>query len=172
MSESIAVDLPFTLAIDTIWNYLDDFFLCIGVIIISVPLVLFIGSTTQHYFLYSLWTGQMITFVLLASVFLYLFAHIAGETASVSILQGFALGIGYALQPYIVSLLSGATYFSAGMIKANDTIVVDNVEYVVIENGILYIEAKEVTESGSTVFIPNNFFNNTYLKKRDNKFIN
>ena len=55
------------------------------------------------------------------------------------------------------------------MIKAKDIIIVDNVEYVVVENGILYIEAKDVTDSGSTVFIPNNFFNNTYLKKRDNK---
>jgi small-conductance mechanosensitive channel len=171
MSESIAVDLPFTLAFDAVWYSLDDFFLCIGVVVISVPLVLSIGSATQHYFRYSLWTGQMITFVLFASVFLYLFGHIAGETATVSILQGFALGFGYALQPYIVSLLSGATYFSAGMIKAKDIIIVDNVEYVVVENGILYIEAKEVTDSGSIVFIPNNFFNNSYLKKRDNKLI-
>jgi small-conductance mechanosensitive channel len=40
----------------------------------------------------------------------------------VSLLQGFGLGIGYALQPYIVSLLSGCNYYFSGMIEAGDII--------------------------------------------------
>lgn len=157
-------DLPFTFALTHIWNSLDDFFLCIGIVLLSVPLIVAIGSTVQHYFRYSRWMGQMITFGLLTGVFLYLLGYVAGQTTSVSLLQGFALGVGYALQPYIVSLLSGATYFSTGMLKANDLILIEEKEYKVISNGIFYIEASRVTEN-IILYIPNHFFNNSYLKK-------
>ena len=110
----------------------------------------------------------MITFLLLTTVSLYLLGHVAGEASTVSILQGFALGVGYALQPYIVSLLSGATYFVSGIISANDVIFVDGNKYTIVSNGILYIEARS---DDISIFVPNNFFNNTYLKKIDNKKI-
>ena len=164
MSINSTVDLPFTLALNRIWNSIDDFFICMGIIIITIPVVSAITSTSQHYFRYSLWTGQMVTFISITTVFLYLLSHIAGETTTVSILQGFSLGVGYALQPYIVSLLSGTTFFSTGMLAANDIIIMDDTEYEVVENGILFIEAKH-TSQDLTIYIPNNFFNNTYIKK-------
>jgi hypothetical protein len=163
-----AVNLPFSLALTAIWNSLDDVLLCIGIVLISVPIIVNIGLSAQNYFKYSLWTGQMITFLLLTTVSLYLLGHVAGEASTVSILQGFALGVGYALQPYIVSLLSGATYFVSGIISANDVIFVDGKKYTIVSNGILYIEARS---DDISIFVPNNFFNNTYLKKIDNKKI-
>jgi len=166
MSINSPIELPFTFALNNIWNSIDDFVMCIGVVIITVPIVISVASLTQHYFRYSLWTGQMVTFVSIASIFLYLLGHVAGETTTVSMLQGFALGIGYALQPYIVSLLSGTTFFSTGMLAADDIIIIDNTEYTIVSNGILFIEAKHNSQD-LKIYVPNNFFNNTYIKKVD-----
>jgi hypothetical protein len=168
MSESTIVELPFSFALNTVWGKLDDFVLFISIILISVPIILKIGPVVQNYFKYSLWTGQMITFSLLTSVFLFLFSRVAGETSAVSILQGFALGVGYALQPYIVSLLSGATYFATGMISSDDIIVINEKEYIIVSNGVLYIEAIDIIKN-IRIFIPNNFFNEILLEKKDIK---
>lgn len=159
------VDLPFTLVFNSVWYSLDDFFLCIGIILVSVPIITAIGGATQHYFRYSLWVGQAITFVLIATVFLFLLGHVAGESSTVSMLQGFALGVGYALQPYIVSLLSGATYFSTSMLEAGDQIYMDGDEYNIVSNGILYIKAEHTTKN-ILIYVPNGYFQNVILKKK------
>ena len=91
-------------------------------------------------------------------VFLFLLGQAAGEESTISMLQGFALGVGYALQPYIVSLLSGATYFSTGMLKAGDQILIEKDEYKIISNGVLYIEAENITKN-IIVYVPNGYFN-------------
>jgi len=158
-------DLPFTIVFNSIWYSLDDFFISIGIILVSVPIITAIGDATQHYFRYSLWLSQAITFVLIATVFLFLLGQAAGEESTVSMLQGFALGVGYALQPYIVSLLSGATYFSTGMVVAGDQILIEKEEYKIISNGVLYIEAENITKN-LIVYVPNGYFQNVILKKK------
>ena len=157
-------DLPFTNILNKAWSSVDDLVLCLGVILVASPIILSIGKVTQHYFRYSLWVGQSIIFLLLSFVFLFLLAHIAGETVMVSLLQGFGLGIGYALQPYIVALLSGCNYYFSGMIRAGDIILVDGAQYKVITNGILYIEASH-TEKDLLLFLPNGYFSNNHLSK-------
>mgnify|MGYP006102986467 CR=1 FL=1 len=166
MSATNVVELPFTFAFHKIWNSIDEFFLCVGMIIITVPIVMTISSTSQHYFRFSLWTAQMLIFLSLSTLFLYLLSSVAGESTSVSMLQGFALGVGYALQPYIVSLLSGTTFFSTGMLSTNDIIIVDGSEYTIVSNGILFLEAKHNLKD-LTIYIPNNFFNSRYIKKKN-----
>lgn len=173
---SIVSDLPFTLIFNSIWSSLDDLLICIGIIIVTVPIVLAIGDTTHSYFKLSLYVSQMIKTSLLAFIFIYLLGYTAGETTSVSLLQGLSIGVGYALQPYIVSLLSGLTFFSTGMIKVGDSIIVEDRSYTIISNGIMYIEAnlatpvvkKTIPEKDCTIYVPNNYFNNRYLKKMKN----
>lgn len=155
-------DNTFTTLFTTVWKSLDDILLCAGILLVSIPLLTSCSHSVHSYFKYSVYVSQSINFVSVAVVLVFLLGHLMGEKVAVSLFSGFSVGIGYALQPYIVSLLSGATYYCSNMIKEGDEIVVDKKRYRVIDNGVLYICAKEVTED-MLVYLPNSMFQNRPL---------
>lgn len=155
-------DNTFTKLFTTVWTSLDDILLCAGILLVSIPLLTSCSHGVHSYFKYSVYVSQSINFVSVAVVLVFLLGHLMGEKVAVSLFGGFSVGVGYALQPYIVSLLSGATYYSSNMISEGDEIVVDKKRYSVIDNGILYICAKDVSED-IVVYLPNSMFQNRPL---------
>lgn len=99
----------------------------------------------------------------MGAILIFLLGHLLGERVAVSLFGGFSVGLGYAMQPYIVSLLSGATYYSSSMIREGDQILLDDKKYVVIDNGILYICAKD-SKDNIVVYLPNSMFESSPLK--------
>ena len=163
----------FTNFFTTVWSSLDDILLCLGVALVSVP-VLFACSNGIHiYFETSVYIAQTINFFCLFSLFAFVLGHLVGDNVAVSIFGGFSVGIGYALQPYIVSLLSGITYYSSSMLKEGDLIVLKGSKYRIKSTGVLYIIAEELektpdspmsSEPSLTVYLPNSMFQNMELK--------
>ena len=151
----------FTKLLTTVWGSLDDILLCTGIVLVSVPLLATCSHSIHGYFKYTVYMSQVVHFVSIVVVFAFLLGHLVGEKVAVSLFGGFSVGVGYALQPYIVSLLSGATYYTASMVNEGDEIVVDKKKYEVIDNGILYICAKDV--DNIIVYIPNSMFQNRPL---------
>jgi len=155
-------DNTFTKLFTTVWTSLDDILLCAGILLVSVPLLTSCSHGIHSYFKYSVYVSQSINFLSILVVLVFLLGHLMGEKVAVSLFGGFSVGVGYALQPYIVSLLSGATYYSSNMISEGDEIVVDKKRYRVIDNGILYICAKDMGED-IVVYLPNSMFQNRPL---------
>jgi small-conductance mechanosensitive channel len=155
-------DNTFTKLLTTVWTSLDDILLCAGILLVSIPLLTACSHGLHSYFKSSVYVSQSINFVAVAVVLVFLLGHLVGEKVAISLFGGFSVGVGYALQPYIVSLLSGATYYSTNMICEGDEIVVDKKKYRVIDNGILYILAKDVNEN-MMVYLPNAMFQNRPL---------
>lgn len=155
-------DNTFTKLLSTVWTSLDDILLCTGVLLVSLPLLTSCSHCIHTYFKYSVYISQSIHFVSVAVVLVFLLGHLMGDKVAVSLFGGLSVGIGYAMQPYIVSLLSGATYYSSNMIGEGDEIIVEKKRYQIIDNGILYITAKDVNEN-ILVYLPNSMFQNRPL---------
>ena len=170
----------------TVWGSLDDILLCAGVLLVSIPIFFTCSGVIHTYFETSIYVAQSINFICIFSLFAFIFGHLVGESVAISLFGGFSVGIGYALQPYIVSLLSGITYYSSSMLKEGDIIVLNERQYLIQSNGILYIIAEEIrkeeykTENDSSpppliVYLPNSMFQSMELKcipKEKQKFIN
>ena len=153
----------FTNLFTTIWSSLDDILLSFGILLVSIPFFFTCSKGLHQYFKCSIYISQLFNFVAVGGVLIFLLGHLLGEQVAVSLFGGFSVGLGYAMQPYIVSLLSGATYYSSSMISEGDQIVVDNQKFIVIDNGILYICAKD-SKDNTVVYIPNSMFENSPLK--------
>ena len=156
-------DSSFTHLFTKIWSSLDDILLCFGVLLVSVPFFFACSKGMHQYFKCSIYLSQLSNFVAVGGVLIFLLGHLLGDQVAVSLFGGFSVGLGYAMQPYIVSLLSGATYYSSSMISEGDQILLDNKKYVVIDNGILYICAKD-SKDNTVVYLPNSMFESSPLK--------
>lgn len=155
-------DNSFTNLFTTIWTSLDDILLCVGVLLVSVPFFFTCSKGLHHYFKSSVYISQLFNFVAVGGLLIFLLGHLLGDRVAVSLFGGFSVGLGYAMQPYIVSLLSGATYYSSSMIGEGDQILLNDKKYVVIDNGILYICAKDMEEN-IVVYLPNSMFDSRPL---------
>lgn len=156
-------DNSFTNLFTTIWSSLDDILLSFGVLLVSVPFFFGCSKGLHQYFKCSIYISQLFNFVAVGGILIFLLGHLLGERVAVSLFGGFSVGLGYAMQPYIVSLLSGATYYSSSMISEGDQILLDDKKYVVIDNGILYICAKD-SKDNIVVYLPNSMFESSPLK--------
>ena len=75
-----------------------------------------------------------------------------------SILGGFSIGIGYALQPYIISFLAGSTL---RMTLVKGKVILFNGQKLTVEHlGLLYVCAKH---DGIKTYIPNAYFQSVPL---------
>ena len=102
---------------DNIWESLDDIF--VGVLVLTIGQTLARGT---HYVLAELLRYPMfLVDVITTSWRFFLFAVCLYQILGVGAIQhfggGFSIGIGYALQPYIVSMFNGAALFGGGVVK-------------------------------------------------------
>ena len=99
----------------------------------------------RHYFRLSFYVSQATRFVSLSVVVVFLVSHLAGAETALSFLGGLSIGLGYALQPYIVSLLAGGTLLSMETIQRGDELRIGEHTAVVEHVGLLYVTTKKET---------------------------
>ena len=92
-------------------------------------------------------------------VFIFLVGHLIGSDTATSLFSGFSIGFGYAMQPYIVSLLAGATFRSSSMFRAKDSLQINGQDYVLDHVGLLYLCA--TSSDGYKTYFPNSMLAGT-----------
>jgi small-conductance mechanosensitive channel len=136
----------------TVWYSLDDIFVCVGVFLAARVLATAIRSSLRDYFKCGHYISEISHFAILFVVIIFLVGHLIGTGTANSLFGGFSIGFGYAMQPYIVSLLAGATFRSGAMFKTKDVIQINGFDYVVDHVGLLYVCA---TRDGYKTYFPN-----------------
>ena len=148
----------FELLLTSVWLSLDDIFICLGAFIVARVLASGMFWCLRSYFNIGAYESQLAQFSFLAVVVVFLISHLFGETAITSILGGFSIGIGYALQPYIICFLSGSTLRAAGILRKGQTVIMpgDPPKMLTVEQlGLLHIC---VSDEKTTTYIPNSYF--------------
>lgn len=150
----------------TVWHSLDDILVCVGVFIISQVFSSYCSWTLQTYFQCSHYTSQGVHFAILFTVFIFLVGHLIGSSTATSLFSGFSIGLGYAMQPYIVSLLAGATFRSTGMFRAGDQVTINGSAYTLEHIGLIYVC---VRDKDFCVYFPNSMLSGTPVGVKDRK---
>ena len=97
---------------ERIWNSLDDILVCFGIFLVFAQVSKSMYGCLRNYFSLSFYVSQAVHFLLLSTIVIFLIGHLVGTETAISFLGGLSIGLGYALQPYIVSLLAGGTLLS------------------------------------------------------------
>jgi small-conductance mechanosensitive channel len=139
MSNSSTVNHTLTNLFDKVWGSLDDILACVGVFLVARIFANSLHWCAKSYFKLSVYSAQALHFGFIFVVFMFLISHLIGATTAVSLFSGFSIGFGYAMQPYIMSLLAGATFRSTDMFRKGDTVNILNNTYVLRHIGLLYV---------------------------------
>jgi len=127
----------------TIWHSLDDIFVCVGVFLVARVLASAVSSSLSGYFRTSRYISEIAHFGIVFVSVVFLVNHLIGASTARSIFGGFSIGFGYAMQPYIVSIIAGASFRSGAMFRAKDTIKIGGDVYTVDHVGLLYLCASK-----------------------------
>ena len=130
---------------ERIWNSLDDIFVCFGMFLVATQLANSTYSCMRNYFRLSFYVSQATHFALLSTFCIFLIGHLVGSETAISFLGGLSIGLGYALQPYIVSLLAGGTLLSMETIRVGDELRIGKESATVEHVGLLYVTTKQDT---------------------------
>tara|TARA_B110000285_G_scaffold177566_2_gene199479 strand:- start:8588 stop:9070 length:483 start_codon:yes stop_codon:yes gene_type:complete len=150
----------FELLLQSIWLSLDDIFICLGAFVVARVFAGAIYWCLHSYFDIDAYESELVQFGFLGIVVVFLISHLFGETAVTSILGGFSIGIGYALQPYIISFLAGSTLRATNTLTQGKIILFNNQKLTVEHLGLLYVCAKH---DGTKTYIPNSYFQSAPL---------
>jgi len=148
----------FELLLTSVWLSLDDIFICVGAFIVARVLASGIFWCLHSYFNIGAYESQLAQFSFLSVVVVFLISHLFGQTAITSILGGFSIGIGYALQPYIICFLSGSTLRASDTLRKGQTIIMPGQppKLMTVEKlGLLHVC---VSDEKTTTYIPNSYF--------------
>lgn len=147
----------------TIWYSLDDIFVVLGVFLAVNVAARSSEWCLRHYWETSDYVAQALHFGLLFIVGIFLIGHLIGEEIGVQMFSGFSIGIGYAMQPYIVSLLAGATFKGGSMFykKAEQSVAlrINGNDYVLHHIGLLYLCVTDT--DGYKTYFPNSMLAST-----------
>jgi len=148
----------FELLLQSIWLSLDDILICLGAFIVAHVFAGAIYWCLHSYFDIDVYDSELVQFAFLGIVVVFLISHLFGETAVTSILGGFSIGIGYALQPYILSFLAGSTLRTT---LAKGNVILFNEQKLTVEHvGLLYVCA---SHGDVKTYIPNAYFQSVPL---------
>lgn len=153
LTNSSNTDNTLSTLFDTIWNSLDDILACVGVFLASRMVASTLHWCALSYFNLSPYSAQVIHFVFIGAMLLFLISHLIGSSTAVSLFSGFSIGFGYAMQPYIISILAGATFRSTGMFPAKCDIRIHDKIYTLDHIGMLYVCV--VSKDGFITYFPN-----------------
>lgn len=148
------------LLLGTVWRSLDDILVCAGMFIIAQVFSGYCSWSLRIYFNCSDYASQTVHFLIMFMVFIFLAGHLIGSETATSLFSGFSIGLGYAMQPYIVSLLAGVTFRSTGMFKRGDSIRILGSEYTLDHIGLIYVCASD-EKDGYKVYFPNSVLSGT-----------
>ena len=157
----------FDTLLSTVWHSLDDILVCIGVFIIVKVFSSYSSWCLKTYFHCSHYTSQTVQFGILFFILIFLVGHLIGSDTATSLFSGFSIGLGYAMQPYIVSLLAGATFRSTSMFKHGDQIRIQNENYVLEHIGLIYVCVLD--SENYKVYFPNSMLSGISVGVKCNK---
>lgn len=140
----------------SIWSSLDDILICFGAFLVARYIANSLQLHAIGYFDLGTYVAESAQAVFMTTACIFLTSHLLGPTVTISVFSGFSMGIGYALQPYIISLLAGLNFQAMGIVKENNIIQVGDENYKVLSVSLLYICGKH--ESGSLTYFPNAYF--------------
>ena len=135
-----------------IWYSLDDILVCLGVFLVASRCSRALHSCLRVYFEMSAYVSQSAHFLLMFTVIVFLASHLVGVSTAESLFGGLSIGFGYALQPYIVSLVAGGTFMLTRIIRRGDQLRIGEQTVVVDHVGLLYVSAKQ---DKMTMYFPN-----------------
>lgn len=145
-----------------IWESLDDVFICVTTAIVLRVVSKWLYWCLSSYFVLSTYLSDSVNFVFLGTISVFLLNHLFGPTVAVSLFSGLSIGMGYAFQPYIISLFTGMYNESSGLIKKNDKILFNGKSVTVISVTLLHVVVEGAV---GKAYIPHAFFQSTPLVK-------
>ena len=154
---------------DNVWESVDDIW--VGVLVLTVGHMIAHGV---HYLLGRLLKYPMfIVDIITTSWRFFLFAvclyQIIGVGAVQHFVAGFSVGIGYALQPYIISMFNGAAMFGSGMVERGALVKfkADDTDWMTVIHVGLFFTRLEYGRD-TVVFVSNSEMiqNTLYVQKR------
>ena len=143
------------------WESLDDVAVAALVLIVGSSVARVISHVVHDMLRYSRFVTDLITYTLQGFLFGVCLFQVLGTAAVQSFTAGFAVGIGYALQPFIVSLFHGEALF---YIFRRGRIAIDREEFDVEGVGLFFTRLRA---KGRLVIIPNNKMLDGRLDIRD-----
>lgn len=145
-----------------IWESLDDVFICVTTVIVLRLLSKWLYWCMRSYFDLTTYVSDIIDFMFMATFSVFILIHLFGSDVAVSLFSGFSIGMGYAFQPYIISLFTGLYSQSQGMVIPGDQIVMNGKIVTVDSVSLLHIC---VRGEGMLTYVPHAFFRSNPLTK-------
>ncbi len=135
-----------------VWDSLDDIIVCVGILTLSLKCTRSLHFCMRSYFGCMAYISQAVHFMVLFTIAVFLLSHLVGMETARSLFSGFSIGIGYAMQPYIVSLVAGGTFLFTRILRAGDRLEIGEQTVTVDHVGLLYVAAKT---DKTTTYFPN-----------------
>lgn len=104
--------------LDTILSNLDDFAIIIFILIVGNKIADLLYRFIVNFMQRSLFTAQALKLSLQAFIGVISFVHLVGEDIIKHASAGIAIGVGYAFQPYIISMFNGLMLHNDNLINS------------------------------------------------------
>ena len=104
--------------LDTILSNLDDFAVIIFILIVGNKLANLIYRFLANFMKTSLFTAQSVKLSLQVFIGVISFVHLVGDDIIKHASAGIAIGVGYAFQPYIISMFNGLMLHNDNLINS------------------------------------------------------
>lgn len=98
--------------VSNIWEVLDDVLIAVLVLVIGSSFARLLHHVVHDLLRYSMFVADLMTTTVQGFLFGVCLYQLLGVAAVNSFVGGFSIGIGYAMQPYIISMFNGAALFS------------------------------------------------------------
>lgn len=145
-----------------IWASLDDVFICVTMAIVLRVISQWLYWCLASYFHLSTYLSDSINFLFLGTTSVFLLNHLFGPEIAVALFSGLTIGMGYAFQPYIISLFTGLYNKSSGLVQKGDRILFNNKTVRVTSVTLLHVI---VSGEVGDIYIPHAYFQSTPLVK-------
>lgn len=145
-----------------IWESLDDVFICIASALVLRLISKWLYWCMHSYFRLSEYVSDVVDFVFLAIFSVFILIHLFGSEIATSLFGGFSIGLGYAFQPYIISLYTGVYNQVREIIKPGEKIFFNNKIVTVESVSLFHICIKDGT---MITYIDHAFFKSNPLTK-------
>lgn len=141
-----------------VWTSLDDVLLCVGALLVAVTLSKYVHWTLSEYFVTSSFVAQLAHVFILGGAAVSILSHLFGDGVSKTIFGGFSIGVGYAMQPYVVSIITGCMLRGSDMLTAGQRVVLSDKTFKVKDVGLYYTTLAPTETPAATTYVPNTVF--------------
>jgi len=132
---------------------LDDIFIAAATFVVLRVVSTWLYWCMHSYFRLSAYVSEVANFGLWLVLTVMVIHHLFGPDISTSLFSGFSIGMGYAFQPYIVSMFTGIC--NGFMIRTGDTILFNKQPVIVQKLTLFYVA---VSTGEYTTYVPHAYF--------------